>query len=252
MKRLMKPFLAAWIVLPAVLVGTAARAGDGQATYTAPKRHDPDASVAFEIRFGPYRPQIDKMFANAAPYREVFGDSRRYMIGGEVDWQALHIKHVGSIGLGGLFGYTRASGNARFLDGTESAEDTRFSMWLLGALAVVRIDVLARETWIPLVPYGKVGLATALWSSSNGLGTSKSADGVEATGRTNGLIYAFGGMFLLDVLDRQSAKTFSAEQGVKHTYLWAEYTIVDLRGLGQKNAMQVGDTTWNFGFAFEM
>lgn len=216
---------------------------------TPPPKKDPNSRFAVELRFGPYRPQVDRAFNNAAPYNQVFGDSTRFMLGGEFDWQPIHIPHFGSVGVGGLFGYTKATANARFSDGSgASAEDTSFSLWMLSALAVIRVDVLARETWIPLVPYGKVGPAMGLWSTSNGSGTSE-VNGVKGEGRTYGMMYAVGGMFLLDILDRQSAKTFAAEQGVKHTYLFGELTLAEVTGLGQSGAMQVGDRTWTVGIA---
>lgn len=216
-----------------------------------PPNKNPDSHFAVELRVGPYRPQVDRGFTNAAPYNAVFGDSTRIMIGGEVDWQPIHIKHFGSVGIGGLFGYTKASANARFSDGSgPSAEDTSFSLWMFSALAVIRVDVLARETWIPIVPYGKVGPAIGLWTASNGSGTSE-VNGRKGEGRTYGLMYAVGGMFLLDAIDRQAAKTFAAEQGVKHTYAFGEFTMAEVTGLGQAGAMQVGDRTWTVGIAAE-
>lgn len=211
-----------------------------------------DTVVALEIRFGPYRPRVDEGVPAGRPYSQAFGDATRYMVGGEVDWQPLHIPHVGSLGIGGMFGYTKATANAKFSDGSgDSAEETTFSMWLLGALAVARIDVLARETWVPLVPYLKVGPAAGFWSAGNGSGTV-TVDGVEGKGRTFGMFYAIGGMFMLDAIDRQAAKTFAAEQGVKHTYFFLEYTMAELRGLGQTTAMHVGDRTWTLGLAMEL
>ncbi len=241
---------ALWLAaLGALFVAGNARAQSFDAA--PPPNRDPNSRFAIELRFGPYRPQVDRAFNNAAPYHQVFGDSWRFMLGGEFDWQPVHIPHFGSVGVGGLIGYTKASANARFSDGSgASAEDTSFSLWMFSALAVLRVDVLARETWIPLVPYVKAGPAMGLWSASNGSGTSE-VDGVKGKGRTTGMIYAAGMMFLLDVIDRQAAKTFAAEQGVKHTYAFGEFTLAEVTGLGQSGAMQVGDRTWTVGIATE-
>ena len=218
---------------------------------STPPPRNPNSHWAVELRFGPYRPQVDRAFSNAAPYNQVFGDTTRYMIGGEVDYRPIHIPHVGSVGIGGMFGYTKATANANYSDGTgKSAEDTAFSVWVLSALAVVRIDAIARETWFPIVPYGKVGPAMGLWTASNGTGTSE-VNGTKGAGRTYGMVYALGGMFMLDVIDRQAAKTFSAEQGVNHTYFFGEFTMAEVSGLGQTGAMQVGDRTWTLGLAAE-
>ncbi|GAC1593070.1 MAG: hypothetical protein NVS3B20_18220 [Polyangiales bacterium] len=216
---------------------------------------DPNSVVAVEIRFGRYHPDVDSEFGGAHPYADVFDTNKdgtsnpttRYMFGAEVDWQPLHVPHFGSVGVGGIVGYTRATGVAQFKGqpSRQSDESTSLSLWALSVVGVMRVDVLARETWVPLVPYVKLGLGTGLWSASNGLGDA-------GAGRSNGYIYALGGMFLLDALDRQSAKGFETDLGVHHTYLFGEYTVTAFHGLGQVHAMRVGDRTWNLGLAFEM
>lgn len=219
---------------------------------------NPDSIVAVELRFGPYRPDVDSDPAlRTTPYANAFGTSTRYQIGTEIDRQFLHVPHVGSLAVGGFLGYTRASGHATMASGTlagqPSGEEATFWMMPFGALLVARVDVLARETMIPLVFYGKVGLGTALWSSGNASGTSHAdSDGKLGRGHTNGAIYAGGVMFLLDAFDRHGAKSFAAQQGVNHTYLFAEWTVTSFTGLLQDHAMHVGDSTWNVGFAFEL
>ena len=227
----------------------AAHAQDGDAVFARRPRAEP--RFALELRLGPYRPDVDAAFGATKPYQKVFGDSTRYMVGAEFDWAPLRIPHFGSLGVGGLLGYTSASANAQFSDGSgPSAEDTKFTMWMLGALAVLRIDALAHETWIPLVPYAKIGPAVGLWTAENGLGTSEVA-GQLGRGKTFGMIYAVGAMLQLDFLDRQAAKTFDAEQGVRHTYFLGEYTWSDVNGLGQSGAMRLGDKTWTLGLAMQ-
>lgn len=216
---------------------------------------DPDSSLLIEARLGPYRPDVDaEAGLRGKPYEETFGDSTRFMFGLEVDWEAFHLAHVGSLSFGGWLGYTRSTGVAKITKtGAASDEDT--TLWILpiGALVVARLDVLARETFLPLVPYAKFGVGTAFWQATNGRGTARAdVDGTQGSGRTNGLIYALGVMFLLDSLQPQTAKTFRAERGVNHTYLFGEWTVTSFTGLGQSSAMRVGDSTWNLGFAFEM
>jgi hypothetical protein len=220
-----------------------------------PSRADDEApsTVMMEARFGPYRPRVDSAFTNGrTPFRDAFGSAPRLMIGAEVDVTAFRIPGFGSVGFGGLVGYTSAKAKAQFADksGT-SDETTSFDLWVFSALTTVRIDVLARRTHVPLVPYGKLGLMTALWSSSDGHGVSE-GNGREARGRTNGFLYAAGAMFLLDALDPEAAKTFAAEHKVKHSYVFGEVTFADLRGFGQTYPMRVGDLTWTAGLAFEM
>jgi len=244
------PFVLVLALTSGVLAWTSvAHAQEADAAFPKPPRAE--SKFGLELRFGPYRPDVDSAFSGIKPYEQVFGDSTRFMVGGEFDWHPLHIPHFGSLGVGGLIGFTSASGNAKFTDGSgDSAETTKLSMWLLAALAVLRVDVIARETWIPIVPYAKIGPAAGLWTSENGLGISE-VDGVLGRGKTYGMMYALGGMLMLDFLDRQSAKTFDAEQGVRHTYLLGEFTWADVNGLGQSGALRVGDKTWTTGLAME-
>jgi hypothetical protein len=259
--------LVSFATIASLLVGSTAAHAEATPRIYSREQESPTPSWAIEIRFGPYRPDVDDGVGpvkatmagggtktlDEGPYQHIFGDDRRFMVSGEFDWQALPIKHFGSLGIGGLIGYTSATGTAAFSDGTTgSGEDTSLSVWVFGALAVLRVDFLARDLGIPLVPYGKVGPAVAFWSCSNGRGTCTAADGTIGRGRTGGIVYAVGLQFLLDILDRQAAKTFAVERGVLHSYLFGEYTIMQLHGLGQSNAMYLGDKTWNIGLMFEL
>lgn len=176
------------------------------------------------------------------------------MIATEVDWQAMHVPHVGSLGIGGIIGYTRASAFMSYDNPARGAsgEETYFRMWAFAVAGVARIDVLARDLDIPLVPYGKLGTWVALWNTGNGLGTSVSADGREGKGRTHGVLWAAGLALELDFLDRSASKSFLVEHGVDHTWLFGEYTGWDLSGLGQTDFAKVGDRTWTFGLGFQM
>lgn len=229
--------------------------GCGLLLCASPSRADEETpSIAtIEARFGPYRPQIDKQFEGHAPYDQTFGDGVRMMAGAEVDVTPIHLSKAATIGFGALFGYTYATAKADYADGSgASDEKTSFDLWVLSALTTLRIEALATGTRIPLVPYGKLGLMTGLWNSSDGRGVSRSQSGLVARGRTNGFFYAVGAMLLLDAFDPEAAKTFAAERGVKHSYVFGELTVADLRGFGQSHALQVGDVTWTAGIAFEM
>jgi hypothetical protein len=239
---------------------------------------DPDSKIAVELRFGAYRPDVDNAFASATPYRDTFetdwsggtsvpcpdnpaamcspsgnNHGHRFMIGAEVDWQFLHVAHIGSLGVGGQIGYWSASAKARFADGSgQSDEEVSLKILPINALLVARIDGIARETPVPLVPYVKLGVGCAFWSSANETGVSQDASGRSGRGKTFGAVYAAGAMLMLDFLDRQTAKSFSNESGVHHTYAFGEYTITDYEGFGSSTAMHLGDKTWNVGVAFEM
>jgi uncharacterized protein (TIGR03382 family) len=232
------------LVLGAVLITTTPGRADVQS--------EAPSIVMIETRFGPYRPRVDRV-GGKTPYRDTFGNASRLMAGAGFEVIPLHIPDFGSIGVGALFGYTAASAKAEFADKSGTSEEsTSFNLWVFSALTTLRVDVLARKTRVPVVPYAKVGLMNGVWSSSDGRGVSQARDGREARGRTNGFLYAVGAMLLLDVFDPDAAKTFAAERGVKHSYVFGELTVADLRGFAQVHPMRVGDVTWTAGIAFEM
>lgn len=223
------------------------RAGTGSGASSASPQ-----SFALEIRFGPYRPDVDDEFQGATPYSNVFGDSRNLYFGLEFDWLPLRIPYVGVVGPGIGWGYTSASAKAK-VTGTEetSSEETSLSIMPMHLSAVARFDELMRRTGIPIVPYAKLGLGLGLWSSSVGDRTS-SVDGVTAKDTTWGLHLALGGMLALNWLDPRSAAELDRSTGINHAYLFVEWMNAGLSGLGSRPQMDVGDSTWVAGLAFDM
>jgi hypothetical protein len=220
-----------------------------------PKRKDPSEYrsaqyLAVELRFGPYEPNIDDDFNGPTkPYKDIFGDDTRYQVGIEVDWQALRIPHFGSLGPGIGYGYTRSTAKAPITStGEPSAEDT--SLWIMPmyAVAVLRVDVLARDFRIPLVPYAKGGLAYALWHSGSE-GETDEADGVEGEGSETGYHLAAGLMFQFNVLHEQGALDMDNSTGINAAYAFGEYFVSDINSFG--TGMQVGANSWVVGIAFE-
>ena len=206
---------------------------------------------AFEIRFGRYVPNVDSS-TPGSPFKNTFGDSSRYTLGLEFDWQVLRIPGVGTLGPGLGWSFTNASARARLTnDPTEfSAEDTSLSVMPFYLVGVLRVDVLARDYGIPVVPYGKLGLGYALWWSSDG-GTTAREDGVLARGVSYGPQYGLGLMFLLDVLDPQTARDADNSIGINNSYIFGELYGSDLSGFGSKDHMNVGANTWALGLAVE-
>lgn len=221
--------------------------GDHREQYESPQ------NFALEARFGRYLPQIDEEFGGqAAPFGDVFGNSNRYLVGLEFDWQAVRIPYLGTLGPGIGWGYTKASANARVTStGEESDQETSISIMPMYLAAVLRADVFAREWGIPLVPYGKLGLSYALWWTQSGDDASRDDDGAIGRDTSNGWQFALGGMFLLDVLDKRSAIEMDETSGVNNSYLFVEWYVSHLNGLGSKT-MDVGTNTWMLGLAFEI
>lgn len=220
--------------------------------YRGTRRRESEQKWAFELRFGPYHPQVDKEFGGKAePFKQVFGDSGKFFFGVELDWQALRIPWVGTFGPGAGWGYTSMSSKAK-LQGTnnDSAEDTKLWIMPMYAVGVLRVDVLPREFSIPLVPYGKLGLGYGLWKASNELGASN-YEGVRGKGHSYGFHAAVGAALQLDFLDMAATQQLDNSVGINHVYGYVEWVWSDLGALGS-NQMRIGTSTWMTGLTFEI
>ena len=233
--------------------GASAQGVDEFGSYgdRAKNRAESEQYGMVEARFGPYYPRVDKS-VDGTPFKDVFGDSKRYMFGLEGDWQVLRIPHLGSLGPGLGWGYTRATGYARLTaqPTVKSDEQTALSIMPFYLVAVLRADVFMRDFGIPLVPYAKLGMGYALWWASDG-GTTANQNGVSGKGISYGPQYALGGMFLLDILDQQTARDADNSLGINNSYFFAEWYGSELDAFGSKNRLNVGANTWVLGLAIE-
>lgn len=211
---------------------------------------DSPQDIAVELRFGRYVPNADDGLGST-PYEDIFGNDNRYYGGFEIDWQVLRVPYLGSFGPGFGIGYTKSSAKAPFESAEgRSGQDTSLEILPMYLVGVLRADVLARETLVPLVPYGKLGLGFALWQAKEAEDTARDG-GVVGRGLSYGPQFALGIMFMLDVLDREDARTADANIGLNHSYLFAEWYVSDLDGFGASDRLQVGTNTWMVGIALE-
>lgn len=229
----------------------------------------------FELRFGPYLPDVDSGAAKGTPFQDVFGldcsngnqgsVKPRFLFGFEADYMPLRIPYVGLFGLGLGWSFTQFSNNTKFtnMDGC-SQESTTLTIMPMNASAVLRVDELMRRTGIPIVPYGKFGAGVAWWRSSNDLGTEKvcgTADAPAAcasstemavghgTGLTPTLHFALGGMIALNFIEPQASARLDQTTGVHHAYVFGEY-YNDKLNLSQ-NVMRVGAQSFVGGLAVD-
>jgi hypothetical protein len=209
---------------------------------------------AMELRFGPYRPNVDDNLS-APVYDSFFGDKARFMMGFEFDFQAWRAPHVGTIGLGLGWGYTQVSGANKIPEGAPApdndvpvTQESTLNIMPFYAVAVARIDVLSREFHVPLVPYGKFGLSYARWWVKNGIGLAHSDEGVSGKAASTGTQAALGIMFHLDWLERSAAVTLDNEASINNSYLFLEWSASDYPG----DQMDVGSNNWVTGLAVEM
>jgi hypothetical protein len=216
--------------------------------YRSPQRW------AFELRLGPYSPNIDEELSGPAeerPHQKFFGTKTRLMFQAELDYQ--FFRRFGSAAVSAQLGYFREKGKALIeADGSPSNDDTSLALTPFALGIVYRMDEAARRWNIPVVPYGKVGLGYTLWNIQNGNGdTAHSPLGGTGRGATPGWYAAGGIALLLDFLDTSASRALDSDTGVNHTYLFLEGAHYELSGLGRKNMLHVGDTTWFAGLLFE-
>lgn len=207
--------------------------------------------AAFEIRVGPYTPNVDDKL-QGTPYKDIFGDSQRWHAGIEADWQVFRIRDVLSLGPGVGMAYTRSAAKAPLSSGSGlSAQETTLNIIPFHLVGVLRVDALADKLNVPFCPYAKLGLGYAMWWSKDGEETGRDADGVEAKGSSYGLVYALGVAARLDWLSPEDAASADASLGMNHSALFIEYFGSDLGGFGSSDVMQVGTSTFVFGLMLE-
>jgi hypothetical protein len=247
--------VAAGCAAIAIFAARSARAGDESGVLES--RHHPYASpqnFAFEVRVARYIPDVDSdpSLGGKHPYGDVFGTDPRLEIAVEFDWQALRIPHFGSIGPGISAGYTSIGAMALTNSGAQSGESTNLNIYPFYGVAVLRADVLMRDLKVPIVPYVKGGVGMALWQATNNItGSSENGQGKSGEGKTWGSHIAIGGALALDLFDQTSARNLDTQTGINHTYLFCEYMMSDLHGIGQSHVLYVGTRNIAGGLAFE-
>jgi hypothetical protein len=244
MPSLRRLFRFLFALIPLLLCKSALAQTEIGTSYRSQRRFESPQRFAFELRFGPYAPQIDDNFPTTRPYETTFGSTKRLYFGLEVDWQMLRIPMLGTLGAGLGWGYTHMSAPAKLLNGTEAAEETDLAIMPMYGVGVLRIDEIARQTAVPLVAYGKAGVGYALYWMGNDVET-------QSKGHAWGTHLALGGMLLLDNLDPHAAAQLDEESGINNTYLFFEWMLSNLGKSGDTSSLRVGTSTWVLGLAFE-
>jgi hypothetical protein len=207
---------------------------------------------AFEIKFGPYRPNVDDQPGlTGTPYASTFGKKESmFLTTLEVDWQFFRFDGIISFGVGGSFGFMQEYARSQTVSGAESNDYTVLNVIPFTLVGVIRVDVLADQLGVPLVPYFKGGLNWYLWWI---LGAGDTQD----SGGTPGWQISPGIALRLDGFDRMSARTFDNETGVNHSFIFFEYVYAIVEGLGQTDHMFLSPMnmgshgTWLAGLGIE-
>ena len=221
---------------------TVARSGSCSSCASAPIRPTWTASSAAPAR---------------QPHREFFGPKQRLMTQIEIDYQLF--QGFGSAAVGLSLGYFRENANAfaEPLPGERATERTgdnsRLSLYPVALLGIYRADQMWRRMRIPLIPYVKVGLNYTFWSVFDGNDKVAESPAPKGRGRggTRGWQAAAGLSLVLNVVDPGAARELDAETGINNTQVFFEAARFEVSGLGQKNRLQVGDSTWLMGLGFE-
>jgi hypothetical protein len=273
------------LLAPAVAAADKYYGGD-QATpefgENAPRNYQSSQYFAFELKFGPYSPDIDASpgLNGRTPFADLFNPQgkkgrpdSRLLTSVELDVQFL--KKFGTLGFGTSIGYYRRTTHSfQYPAGTDpntaavsctvpncvrSGDETALNILPLEGMLVYRFDVLANRYHIPFVPYVKVGLAYYIWWIENGGGflsvssftnpqTKHKDDGY---GGTFGWVLNPGLAFQLDVLDPSAARTIDSELGINHSYIFCELHWANIEGFGANDKLELSDLTLNAGLAFE-
>jgi hypothetical protein len=207
-------------------------------------------SAMVEVKFGPFRPDVDKAFSSKTPWNDIFGGGVNLMSQLEIDYE--FFKTVGVLAVGGTVGFSQAKGHGLLQDGTKSADVSKFNIVPLSLSLVYRFDYLAQRFKVPLVPMAKAGIDGYIWWTTNGQGkVSRSGDGFAGRGSTFGGHATLGLMFLLDSLAPMMAQTFDTELGVNNTYLFAEYTWNWINDFGTGKSILLSSRNFLAGLAVE-
>ncbi|MET0285289.1 MAG: MXAN_2562 family outer membrane beta-barrel protein [Polyangiales bacterium] len=206
-----------------------ARAPDNfEEDYHPPLEVDSPMWMGLELRVGPYRP------GTTSAFRETYQNDRGWMLNVEFDVTLYHIPWVGQLNAGLNWGWANYDARAIDVDnpGMRADEKTKFTVFPIGLLGILRVDALARHTVVPLTFAGKIGYELVRWKAD--LGPDD-----EGKGLNKGLRYGAQAAIELDWFDRGTARRMDEDWGINHTYLLFEWYESKTKG--------VGDSTFTFG-----
>jgi len=222
----------------------------------------------FELKFGPYVPQIDNEFSmEPGPYERTFGTDTQIM--GIIELDRFFAWPLGQFGVATSIGYVTNTANTFELDSMgnqvrSEADETSFNLMPISVGAVYRYTQLDDKWRIPLVPYAKAGLSYYVWwitapdgstaeVPTSGCPTAPSNDctGDEARGASLGFQLSLGLSIRAERFDKNSAASLRNELGIAHAGFFVEMTYAQVDGFGNDKKLSVGDLTWFGGLNFE-
>ncbi len=149
----------------------------------------------------------------------------------EFDFFLYRIPFLGPIGLGVAGGWAGYKGFTCIADTvtpdgcTPSTERTKFSIFPLNVMAVLRIDALARKTSVPFVFTGKAGFNSVFFNESGG-----------GSGRSHGFGWAAQIALELNFINQRRANALDEDWGINSSFFFFE-----LAGSDANSRSPVGD-----------
>lgn len=211
-----------------------------------------DTSRDFYLEFngGKFTPNIDGTSGlTASPYQEIFGGKGMWIFGLEFDWEIWN--GFGTIAAGLATDYASVYGHGIVARSGQAAPDvTSLQTVPIRLLAVYRFDLLARRWNIPLVPFGKIGLAHTLWWITTGDGSIAKVGTDQALGGKWGYQLAGGLALELNFIDPWLSRELDSEFGVNSVNLQAQFVRITADNFGA-GGLDLTANTWLFGLGFE-
>jgi uncharacterized protein (TIGR03382 family) len=241
----------------------------------------PEVRWNVDLKFGPYTPAIDDQLdppgGAEGPFEEMFGDGPFWM--SSLTLERFFLRSFGLLGAYGSIGYLATNASAFQVDGDgdpvlnengkrlrSEGDETGFRLLPLALGATYRLSVLDDRWGIPVVPYGRLGLAYDLWwitSPTGGIAEAPDGDcadpddpdadceGDLGRGGSFGWEGTIGLAIRAERLDPDAEAGLRNELGIQHAGLFAELTYADVDGFGSSKKLAVGALHWSFGINFE-
>jgi len=219
--------LASALVLAAV-VGLAPHYAHAQSIGEVDKEGWTPEGFLLSFGVGAYRPD-----PGSEGFDLVYPSGNGPILLGEFDFFLYRIPFLGPIGIGVAGGWANYKGTGCLgtsAPGTcvPSSDSAKFSLFPLNAMAVLRIDALARKTPVPFVFTGKVGYNTVFFKETVGSGKS--------SGRSHGFGWAAQIALELNFINPRRANALDEDFGINSSFFFFE-----LAGSQANNRAPVGD-----------
>ncbi len=233
-----------------------------------------------ELRFAPFVPSVDDEFSGSGegPFARMFGEGPMLMTQVAVD--RFFLWPHGQLGVSFSLGFLTTGADAYEYDGNQpdniarndngkpkrvKGERTDFRVYPLSVSAVYRYTELDDQFSIPLVPYGRLGIAYSLWSVSRPDGgtsevsttdcmvndPNRKCKGNLGRGGSLGYVASLGLAVRAERIDPDAALGLRNELGVDHAGFFVEANLSKVDGFGSKKRLSVGDFAWFAGINFE-